>query len=597
VRGRSCLGAGQRVQTTANNVTRTMVYDIFGQDIADYTAGALERENIYRGGQLLATQEFSSRTNVALASAGAVATAQNYTQDGVYPGLHFQPSYANDGTRYTSTNGDRYWRDEHGLPSWLEIDFSGSKTIDEVDVFTMRDDYQTQADPSPTQTFANYGVTAFDVQYWNGSSWVTVPGGSITGNNLVWKKINFSAITATKIRVVVNGAIDGVARIAEVEAWGTAASGAGAINYVLQDLQGSTRAVMNNSAGSGTSTIIARHDYLPFGEEISANVGLRTDGQGYSTNPWAKDRVRQRYGLTERDDVTGLDHTWWRKYESFSGRMTTPDPYGGSMSITNPQSFNRYSYVQNDPVNFVDPTGLCLYEIVAVGKETKAYWIFPILCGEPPVDGGGGGPDGRGGPIGGQRGGRKQQPQRQKCKDVANLPAANTDTGALARLLFAEATRISDIGYEKPQADELYAIEGAVLNRVAFLGKPGLKQSQTMGFGNPGASISDVIYSRGQNPSGKSNIGTQFAGFTTNGINSGIKKNISDALNSNADSPECFKLLSAIEAAKNPGTDPFASQGGTFGMRTKDSTALGAPFFQFPNQIQGSNNVFFGLNR
>lgn len=24
-----------------------------------------------------------------------------------------------------------------------------------------------------------------------------------------------------------------------------------------------------------------------------------------------------------------------------------------------PQSFNRYSYVQNDPVNFIDPTGLC----------------------------------------------------------------------------------------------------------------------------------------------------------------------------------------------------------------------------------------------
>ena len=26
--------------------------------------------------------------------------------------------------------------------------------------------------------------------------------------------------------------------------------------------------------------------------------------------------------------------------------------------MTNPQSFNRYSYVQNDPVNFVDPLGL-----------------------------------------------------------------------------------------------------------------------------------------------------------------------------------------------------------------------------------------------
>lgn len=28
------------------------------------------------------------------------------------------------------------------------------------------------------------------------------------------------------------------------------------------------------------------------------------------------------------------------------------------MRIGSPQSFNRYAYVQNDPVNFVDPTGL-----------------------------------------------------------------------------------------------------------------------------------------------------------------------------------------------------------------------------------------------
>jgi len=47
------------------------------------------------------------------------------------------------------------------------------------------------------------------------------------------------------------------------------------INYVLQDVQGSTRAVM-----SGTS-VIARHDYLPFGEELGAGVGMRTPGQGF----------------------------------------------------------------------------------------------------------------------------------------------------------------------------------------------------------------------------------------------------------------------------------------------------------------------------
>lgn len=39
--------AGQRVQTTVNGITGTMVYDIFGQQVADYSGSSLERENIY----------------------------------------------------------------------------------------------------------------------------------------------------------------------------------------------------------------------------------------------------------------------------------------------------------------------------------------------------------------------------------------------------------------------------------------------------------------------------------------------------------------------------------------------------------------------
>ncbi|MGH9904947.1 MAG: hypothetical protein ACRD8U_05095, partial [Pyrinomonadaceae bacterium] len=39
-------------------------------------------------------------------------------------------------------------------------------------------------------------------------------------------------------------------------------------------------------------------------------------------------------------------------------RFDQPDPYDGSYSLTDPQSFNRYAYVNNDPVNFVDPSGL-----------------------------------------------------------------------------------------------------------------------------------------------------------------------------------------------------------------------------------------------
>jgi uncharacterized protein RhaS with RHS repeats len=47
-----------------------------------------------------------------------------------------------------------------------------------------------------------------------------------------------------------------------------------------------------------------------------------------------------------------------RRYNRWWARFEQPDPYGGSYNLTDPQSFNRYSYVRNDPVNFVDPNGL-----------------------------------------------------------------------------------------------------------------------------------------------------------------------------------------------------------------------------------------------
>jgi len=40
------------------------------------------------------------------------------------------------------------------------------------------------------------------------------------------------------------------------------------------------------------------------------------------------------------------------------GRFTSVDPLGRSASVLNPQSFNRYSYVLNNPTNATDPFGL-----------------------------------------------------------------------------------------------------------------------------------------------------------------------------------------------------------------------------------------------
>jgi RHS repeat-associated protein len=134
-----------------------------------------------------------------------------------------------------------------------------------------------------------------------------------------------------------------------VAEYGVASGGVGGVKYVQQDWQGSVRTVSNNNG-----FVVARTDYQAFGEDIGYGTGLRSIEQGYSVGKVAK----QGYGLTERDDATGLDHTWFRKNENKAGRWTSPDPYKGSMSLASPQSFNRYSYVENQPTNFVDPSGL-----------------------------------------------------------------------------------------------------------------------------------------------------------------------------------------------------------------------------------------------
>jgi len=266
---------GQRVTRKINNQETWQIYGIDGELVAEYAAnGAVaspKKEYGCRAGQLLVTADRVSASNVALASNGGTTTASSTTSP-------YVAGHVIDGFR-RAINGTG-WADNtyNSFPDWVEVSFNGSKTISEIDVVTQQDDPQNPIEPTLVQTFNLYGITAFDVQYWNGSAWATVAGASVTANNKVWRQFTCSPITTSKIRVLVNaGADNALSRVVEVEAWSQ--SGTGNINWLVPDHLGTPRMIMDQT---GSLANVKPHDYLPFCEELFAGTGGRTATQGYT---------------------------------------------------------------------------------------------------------------------------------------------------------------------------------------------------------------------------------------------------------------------------------------------------------------------------
>ena len=122
--------------------------------------------------------------------------------------------------------------------------------------------------------------------------------------------------------------------------------GSNGTRYLTSDYLGSPRVVTNSSGG-----VVSRHDFMPFGESLGSGIGGRTTGAGFGI----ADGLREQFTSKERDSETGLDYFASRYFACLQGRFTSADSFVGSPM--NPQTLNRYSYVGNNPTNFVDPTG------------------------------------------------------------------------------------------------------------------------------------------------------------------------------------------------------------------------------------------------
>ena len=100
-------------------------------------------------------------------------------------------------------------------------------------------------------------------------------------------------------------------------------------------------------------TIQWQEDYTPFGEKWLNNAAA--DDEGFT-------------GHID-DTMTGLTYMQARYYDPVIGQFLSNDPVG--FSVDQPQMFNRYSYVANDPVNATDPDGRTLKLIRPVIKAAR----------------------------------------------------------------------------------------------------------------------------------------------------------------------------------------------------------------------------------
>jgi RHS repeat-associated protein len=167
----------------------------------------------------------------------------------------------------------------------------------------------------------------------------------------------------------------------------------GPASYWHPDWLGTSRLTSTQSRTVGTDAAFA-----PFGEQYV--------GSGF-------DSIFT--GSAFQDKTGDLRDFLAREYHPTQGRWISPDPAGlAAVDLTDPQTWNRYGYVRNNPLGLIDPNGLdgdcapgvslpCTVTSTAKAPSTIDWFLYQIyfgwycgtlgLCSGPP-QGGGGGPGG-----------------------------------------------------------------------------------------------------------------------------------------------------------------------------------------------------------
>ena len=233
----------------------------------------------------------------------------NITKSGT---LSFIPGYSPTQNQFTSIPGRS-----------VSYDGDGNLRTDNLNTYTW-DVYgrMSTVNTGSVTVTATYDALDRVVEQYNGSVYTQIL------YSPVGKTALMSGSTLTKAFVNLPGG-------------GTAIyNSSGLAYYRHSDHLGSSRLTSTQARG-----LYSSQAYAPFGEQ-------------YATYPTAGS-LDPSYTGQNSDAVPSLYDFTFREHSMSQGRWISPDPLGmGAVNPGNPQTWNRYAYVANGPLNSVDPWGL-----------------------------------------------------------------------------------------------------------------------------------------------------------------------------------------------------------------------------------------------
>jgi RHS repeat-associated protein len=169
-----------------------------------------------------------------------------------------------------------------------------------------------------------------------------------TSTNYIW---NGDTLLATIDQKLINGT----------------ATGTPITRYIHPDHLGSTDAVTDQNGA-----LVQLLDYYPYG-------ATRVSTSSYPTN-------EKRQFIGQYSDTSGLSYLNARYYSPTQGQFLSEDPvFWGDpkqQNLLDPQTFNLYSYANDNPITKSDPTGRQFCEDACIGEIIFAramQWAIPVI--------------------------------------------------------------------------------------------------------------------------------------------------------------------------------------------------------------------------